>query len=437
MAEIVGLAASVIQIAGAGAKLSTALYNFTSSAVRADQDIRDIAGDVELTSNALESVGTVFGTEEAKTIVSKKAIQDARNIIRRCQEVFNEVSEMIEKGRKSGKDGKKSLGMMGKLAWPMKESRVELQRRRLESLKNSLILLLHVIQLARGNNEGKLEKGVIEEEREKIRQLHERQEQSLKALQYLEIRFSDIGVDDEDTLQGSTTISQSSTLCSEPTMGIPPPYKTDTRASANRNMAMDDPLLGDDNKTCESDTTATASYGGYLTSEDLIDCAKHVQDLLEHITKLQDHLKLRESNGFPEPKKKEQQKMSLGDFLGDQSLGSWADEMEDVAQVLNPAQALHKKRPRRGAGSPQTSLSETPTGPLRFNGKKRAISGSESEPDSSGHEMGPNKKTRLDITTESNRMEGVDQRSRSNRDGVQYNKDIVDVLLAQWTLPAH
>ncbi|KAF2113019.1 hypothetical protein BDV96DRAFT_497282 [Lophiotrema nucula] len=32
---------------------------------------------------------------------------------------------------------------------------------------------------------------------------------------------------------------------------------------------------------------------------------------------------------FPGPKKT-QQKMSLGDFLGDQSLGSWADEMEDM-----------------------------------------------------------------------------------------------------------
>ncbi|KAF2873836.1 hypothetical protein BDV95DRAFT_593137 [Massariosphaeria phaeospora] len=30
------------------------------------------------------------------------------------------------------------------------------------------------------------------------------------------------------------------------------------------------------------------------------------------------------------PPKKTQQKMSLGDFLGDQSLGSWADEMEDM-----------------------------------------------------------------------------------------------------------
>ena len=66
MAEVVGLAASIIQIAGAGAKLSVTLYNFTSSAARADQDIRDIADDVELTSNALESVGKLFESEGRK-----------------------------------------------------------------------------------------------------------------------------------------------------------------------------------------------------------------------------------------------------------------------------------------------------------------------------------------------------------------------------------
>lgn len=154
MAEVVGLAASIIQIAGAGAKLSVALYNFTNSAARADQDIKDIADDVELTSNALESVGKVFESEDAKSIVSKKAIQDANNLIKKCQGVFNEVSEMVEKRRKVGKDGKKTLSVMGKLAWPMKEQRVELNRRRLESLKNSLVLLLHVLQLAQGQSRG-------------------------------------------------------------------------------------------------------------------------------------------------------------------------------------------------------------------------------------------------------------------------------------------
>jgi hypothetical protein len=154
MAEVVGLVASIIQIAGAGAKLSSALYHFTTSAVRADQDITDIASDVELTSNALESVGQVFETEDAKSIVSKKAIQDANSIIKRCEAVFTDISELVEKRRKTSKDGKKNVSVMGKLSWPMKEQRVELHRRRLESLKNSLVLLLHVLQLAQGQAHG-------------------------------------------------------------------------------------------------------------------------------------------------------------------------------------------------------------------------------------------------------------------------------------------
>jgi hypothetical protein len=154
MAEIVGLAASIIQIAGAGTKLSIALYNFTDSAVRADQDIKDIADDVELTSNALASVGEVFKTEDAQSIVSKKAIQDANNIIKKCDDVFNELSGIIEKRRKIGKDGKKMLSTRGRFSWPMKEQRVELSRKRLESLKNSLVLLLHVLQLAQGQARG-------------------------------------------------------------------------------------------------------------------------------------------------------------------------------------------------------------------------------------------------------------------------------------------
>lgn len=154
MAEVIGLTASIIQIAGAGAKLSSALYHFTTSAVRADQDITDIASDVELTSNALESVGKVFETEDAKSLVSKKAIQDANNIIKRCEAVFNDISELVDKRRKSAKDGKKGLSVIGKLAWPMKEQRVELHKRRVDSLKNSLVLLLHVLQLAQGQARG-------------------------------------------------------------------------------------------------------------------------------------------------------------------------------------------------------------------------------------------------------------------------------------------
>jgi hypothetical protein len=154
MAEIVGLTASIIQIAGAGVELSRALYSFVGSAARADNEITDIAGDVELTANALDNVGKIFQIEDVKMIVSKKAVQDANTLIMRCKDVFDEISTIIDKRRKVCKDGKKSLSIMGKLAWPLKEQRVDLLQRRLESLKNSLMLLLHVLQLAQGQAKG-------------------------------------------------------------------------------------------------------------------------------------------------------------------------------------------------------------------------------------------------------------------------------------------
>jgi uncharacterized protein (UPF0335 family) len=147
MAEVIGVAASIVQLAGAGAKLSTALYNFVGSVARADQEIKNIAGDVQATVNALGSVGSVFKDEESKSIVSKGAIEEAKNIIQQCESVFEEIRELTEKRRKV-KDGKRSLTTLGKFSWPLKEQRVQLIRGRLEALKSNLILLFHVLQLA-------------------------------------------------------------------------------------------------------------------------------------------------------------------------------------------------------------------------------------------------------------------------------------------------
>ncbi|KAI4710334.1 hypothetical protein J4E89_004787 [Alternaria sp. Ai002NY15] len=262
MAEVVGLAASIIQIAGAGAKLSVALYNFTNSAARADQDVKDIADDVELTSNALESVGRVFESEEAGSIVSKKAIQDANNIIKKCQSVFHEVSEMVEKRRKTAKDGKKSLSVMGKLAWPMKEQRVELNRRRLES--------------------------VLDEEREKIRELHQRQQDSLKSLQALENRFCHIAINDEETLRGSSVASCVPTLelmANAPVMELPPLEKVPKLQPNTITIELSTP---NDSDTSDSDATVSGDDNQeQISTEELAKAADHVKKLLKRITMLQ------------------------------------------------------------------------------------------------------------------------------------------------------
>ena len=161
MAEVVGLAASIIQIAGAGASLSKALYSYVGSAACADQQISDIAGDVEITSNALNNVGEVFKNESSLSIVSKTAIQDATSLIKRCESVFGAIQNVIDKRRKPAKDGKKSLSVLGKLAWPLKEQKIQVLQSRLESLKNSLVLLFHVIQLANGQARGFVDNALV------------------------------------------------------------------------------------------------------------------------------------------------------------------------------------------------------------------------------------------------------------------------------------
>ncbi|KAF2252108.1 hypothetical protein BU26DRAFT_516804 [Trematosphaeria pertusa] len=288
MAEVVGLAASILQIAGAGVKLSTALYNFASSASRADRDVADIADDVMLTANALDSVGKVFEKEDGKTVVSRRAIQDANGLIKRCDAVFGEIQEVVEKRRKVCKDGKKILSTFGKFSWPLKEQRIELLRRRLESLKNSLMLLLHVLQLANGQAKGELEKSALEQEREKIRELHQRQQYSLQALQALESKLSKVSLEDEETLRGSNAPSRVPTIdfMVRSSTSVAPEEANQSGAANSGPTAMATPL-SDDSGTSDSDDTVTDDEGEHLTVEELTKCANHVQKLLKRITVLQ------------------------------------------------------------------------------------------------------------------------------------------------------
>ncbi|KAH7112915.1 hypothetical protein B0J11DRAFT_183648 [Dendryphion nanum] len=291
MAEIIGLAASIIQIAGAGASLSKSLYNYVGSAVCADQQLADIAGDVEITANALDSVGEVFQDETSSSTVSKKAVIDAHSLIKRCESVFAEIHRVIEKRRRpTTKEGKKGLSAFGKLSWPLKEQKIQLLQTRLESLKNSLILLFHVLQLANVQASGKVEKSALEKERDIIRHLYERQQQSLKVLHTLESKLDRVSLDDQDTLCGSDSgiIAQVPTI----NMMLQP-------SLPKSNSQPDSTLSADDSGMSESDGSISDDDAEHLTFEDLSKCAKHVQRLLKDISTLQRSLDSSESTSHP------------------------------------------------------------------------------------------------------------------------------------------
>lgn len=149
------VAASVVGLASFGVKLSTTLYSYSTTAASADKDISDIAKDVATAANVLVNMGLVLKDEETARIASEALLKDVRDIIDSCETVFNEIQEIVQKRRtKIGKDGKNTIRMIGRLMWPLKEQRVELLQKRLNSLSSRLSLVLNVLNLAANQANG-------------------------------------------------------------------------------------------------------------------------------------------------------------------------------------------------------------------------------------------------------------------------------------------
>jgi len=81
MAELLGLVASVIQVAGSGIQLSKTLYGYVDRVATADRRIKDIATEIEMTSIVIEELGDVFKREETASLVFKKAVKTANDTI--------------------------------------------------------------------------------------------------------------------------------------------------------------------------------------------------------------------------------------------------------------------------------------------------------------------------------------------------------------------
>jgi hypothetical protein len=135
MAEI-GLIASVIQVAGAGLKLSQTLYQYADTVASADRRIKDIAKDVELTSFVIDELGHVFRQDESSVLLSKNAVKTANETVRECSTVFTELDTALKKSQKN---------KLGRFMLPFRESKINLLRDHIDKLKSTLQLLMQVL----------------------------------------------------------------------------------------------------------------------------------------------------------------------------------------------------------------------------------------------------------------------------------------------------
>jgi Fungal N-terminal domain of STAND proteins len=143
MAEVIGLSASIIGIAGAGVSVVTALTKFGISYKESNDKINELAARVSLTATILQAIGdTVKENEDAfkreAFMVTWKEVLDF------CAGNYAKIQAAISKARRS----KSTLTTWYKLKWAVGgEARMKDLEDSLEKSSQQVLMMQQVIQL--------------------------------------------------------------------------------------------------------------------------------------------------------------------------------------------------------------------------------------------------------------------------------------------------
>lgn len=147
--ESLGIAASLIQIADAGANLSIRLFTFYRQIKTVNKSIQNLSSDVALTSTIMRQLAENLHRDEQEEtrLCSEEAFQTAEDILGQCRSVFKEIEGAIE--RSEPESGKSRLrDITGRVKNALMEPDFNILMGDLERLKSSMLLLLHVIMYA-------------------------------------------------------------------------------------------------------------------------------------------------------------------------------------------------------------------------------------------------------------------------------------------------
>lgn len=139
-----GLSA-VAGVAIAGVQLSHFLYDLYSKVRAGREEIQDVANNVSLLAMVLEELDSVLCDDEVH--YRPQLREAAQSIALRCASIFKDIQKHT--GTDRDLKGEK---IFEKVAWYFKRERVKPLRSSLESLKSTLNILLHVVQLAKNTN---------------------------------------------------------------------------------------------------------------------------------------------------------------------------------------------------------------------------------------------------------------------------------------------
>lgn len=145
--EILALAASVVQIAELGGKLSVKLFTFTRKVKSANKSIDALSQDIAATGAVLQQLGVTLSKDGSLKVCSQQAIDTAKNLVDDTQRVFKNLEKLVE-GDEKRSIGKLGISLKQRLKFPFIESEIEQVQANLERLKSSLLVILNVLIFA-------------------------------------------------------------------------------------------------------------------------------------------------------------------------------------------------------------------------------------------------------------------------------------------------
>ncbi|KAJ9250274.1 hypothetical protein DTO207G8_6199 [Paecilomyces variotii] len=168
--EAIGVAASIIQVADLGTKVSVRLFSLYRRFKDADQSLRDLSNDVALTCAILRELGESIEKDEQSKLCSEEAHRTLKSILGQCQEVLEQIQNMIDYRNDPQKTPLQRA--TEKFRNVLLEPKLDPLKVNLKRLKSTMLLLLNAIMYA-GQIRSKHVPTLLEEQRALLESLLE------------------------------------------------------------------------------------------------------------------------------------------------------------------------------------------------------------------------------------------------------------------------
>lgn len=132
--------ASVVGVAAFGTKLTASLYEVGEHMIRARSQIRSIARNVSLLTDAIRHVRDVLESRQA--VYSTKLVRSIKRVMRSCERTFRKINETI-----NSKKSYSSVWGLVRIRWLFKKPQAEEMEAKMDSLKVTLQVLVQTITL--------------------------------------------------------------------------------------------------------------------------------------------------------------------------------------------------------------------------------------------------------------------------------------------------